>query len=259
MSFWKDRINQAFSSASESYALNASLQRATAEELANKVTTFSLPPKPRVMEIGCGTGFLTEKLCGLYPESSLVITDISLEMLATCRHTFGTLTNAHFLQMDGESPTVDGPFDLICANMTFQWFEDLSASVTRLLDLLGPNGILAYTTLCRGSLVEWQEAHSACGYGAGTPDYPTADDLKNYWPENLGIGCTDVVKIKQIYPNAVAFARAIKGIGAETSSLDHQPLSAGSMRSVLRHLDRQGNVSMTYRVAYAIFQKNAKP
>jgi malonyl-ACP O-methyltransferase BioC len=255
MSFWKDQINQAFGNASEDYARNAKLQRVTATELAQRIATYPILPTARVLEIGCGTGFLTQTLYEMYPGADWTITDISSDMLASCQRVFGNAENLRFQQMDGEAPTVEGGFDLICANMTFQWFEDLPGSIANLVNLLNPGGVLAYTTLCHGSLVEWQEAHRRCGLIPGTPEYPIEKDLEGCWPDSRGEGALDVVGIERTYPNAFAFARAIKGIGAETPAADHRPLNAGGMRRVLRYLDQQDNVTMTYQVGYATYQK----
>ena len=47
----------------------------------------------------------------------------------------------------------------------------------------------------------------------------------------------------------------MKEIGAKTPAVGHRPLQPGSMRRVLRNLDQQENVTMTYQLAYATYQK----
>jgi malonyl-CoA O-methyltransferase len=255
MSLWKKKINQAFGNASEDYARNAKLQRITATELAMRISKYPILSAPRVLEIGCGTGFLTQILYGMYVGADWTVTDISAEMLASCKRMLGKVTNIRFQEMDGECPMVDRGFDLICANMTFQWFEDLPGSIANLVDLLNPGGVLAYTTLCHGSLLEWQEAHLRCGLIPGTPRYPIESTLESYWPTKSGEGAVGLVSIKQTYPDAFAFVNAIKEIGAKTPAAGHCPVQPGSMRRVLRDLDQQENVTMTYQLAYATYQK----
>jgi len=258
MSLRKDRINRAFGSASTDYVQTAKLQRVTAAELADQIRGFSQRPSPRVLEIGCGTGFLTAALRETYADANWTVTDISAEMLATCRRELGALSNIKFIQMDGEAPTLDGPFDLICANMTFQWFEDLPGSIARLVSLLAPGGHIAYTTLAKGSLAEWREAHITCGFIQGTPDYPSAKSLNEFWPRELGEGEVNVIEIPRTYASALTFARTFKGIGAEIPAVEHQPLSPGALRTVLRHLDQSDKVTITYQVAYASYQRALK-
>ena len=255
MSQRKDRINRAFGEAADGYAQTAKLQRVTAGNLADRIGAFSLPASPRILEIGCGTGFLTDVLRETLPDAHWIVTDISLDMLAACRRELGDPPDIQFRQMDGEAPTMVGPFDLICANMTFQWFEDLPGSIARLMHLLSPGGYLAYTTLAKGSLAEWQDAHQASGFVQGTPEFPSFKTLNGYWPDGLGDGQVDVIETPRTYPSALAFARVIKGIGAETPAANHQPLSAAALRRVLRRLDQGDEVRMTYQVAYASYRK----
>jgi malonyl-ACP O-methyltransferase BioC len=255
MSQRKDCINRAFGGAADGYAQTAKLQRVTARNLAGRIGGLSLPVAPRILEIGCGTGFLTEMLRKTLGGAHWTVTDVSPDMLAACRRELGDPADIHFLQMDGEVPTTDGPFDLICANMTFQWFEDLPGSIAGLVSLLSPGGHLAYTTLAKGSLAEWQDAHRACGFIQGTPEFPSVEELNGYWPVGLGGGQVNVIETKRTYPSALTFARAIKGIGAETPAADHKPLSAAALRSVLRYLDQGDDVRMTYQVAYASYQR----
>ena len=54
-------------------------------------------------------------------------------------------------------------FDLICASLVFQWFEDLPHSLLGLTDLLSPGGALAFSTLSAESFPEWQAAHHDIG------------------------------------------------------------------------------------------------
>ena len=42
----------------------------------------------RILELGCGTGNLTENIINKYPESELTVVDISVEMLEECKSRF---------------------------------------------------------------------------------------------------------------------------------------------------------------------------
>lgn len=116
----KAAVAAAFSSAADTYDDSAGLQREVAERLAGRIAGLPLPGQPRILEIGCGTGFLSRALCSLNP-SALVVTDISQAMLARCRETLGDIRTARFLTMDGEEPraAAGSGFDLICSSLTF--------------------------------------------------------------------------------------------------------------------------------------------
>ena len=169
MSPIKTAVAAAFSAAAESYDAGADIQRLVADRLARRIKALTLPASARILEIGCGTGFLSSELTGI-EAADLVITDISGAMLARCRQRLGT-QSARFLVMDGENPNpaAGSGFDLICSSLAFQWFDDLSVALTRLASLLAPGGYLAFATLGAESFKEWHNAHLALQLPSAEP------------------------------------------------------------------------------------------
>ena len=245
----KRRIAASFGTAVTRYDSAALVQRSVAERLARRVAALPLPDRPRVLEIGCGTGFLTRALSARVRGAKWVVTDISPAMIARCRETLEGDRNMLFLCMDGEQPAVQGGFDLICSSLAFQWFDDLGGSLRRLIDLLRPGGHLAFATLAHESLREWCRAHAQLGLQPGTPDYPSLEELAGLWPEG-GEGRLEEEWIVSTYPRARDFVSSLKGIGACTAAPSRRPLSAGAFRDVLRRLDRGKEVRITYHLAY---------
>lgn len=249
MSRRKTRIAASFAAA-EAYEDSAVVQRRAAGQLAGHIAGLDLPPFPRVLEIGCGTGFLTRAV--RVQASFWLATDIAPAMVARCRAETNDDT-VRFACMDGEAPTVGGGFDLVCSNLAFQWFDHLGASIARLVELLRPGGHLAFSTLAAGTFQEWRQVHQRLGLQAGTPDYPDAAALSALWPTG-GAGRIEEEEIVQPYPSAHAFVTALKSIGANTAP-EHRPLSPGAFRRVLRAFGDGGEVSVTYRVAHGLFRK----
>ncbi len=71
-----------FGARAASYELHAELQRAVADKLARFLPDLE---RPRVLELGCGTGLFSRHLVGRYPEGSFVLTDAAPAMIAECR------------------------------------------------------------------------------------------------------------------------------------------------------------------------------
>ncbi len=67
MKLRKQRIRRAFDNAT-CYDEHARVQRHIADRLALRIAALSMPRKPRILEIGCGTGFLTDALSKLIPD-----------------------------------------------------------------------------------------------------------------------------------------------------------------------------------------------
>jgi malonyl-CoA O-methyltransferase len=255
----KLKIVRAFDAAPARYETAAGLQKDVAANLAGRIARLATAPAPRALEIGCGTGFLTNALRPAMPNATWTVSDIAPAMVRHCRDTvFSAASGAAFLAMDGERPAVRGGFDLICASLVFQWFEDLQASLHRLAALLTPGGHLAFATLVQGTFREWRAVHRMFGLGAATPAFPSAADIAGFWPESTAVRGESSVEDEaflQTYETARDFLLTLKTIGADTPAAGRRPLDAGSLRRILRHLDRRGSLTITYQVAYGIFTR----
>ena len=58
--------------------------------------------RPRVLELGCGTGLFSRHLVQLYPHGHFVLTDVAPAMIAECRRNVAGLgPGAYQLRGDG--------------------------------------------------------------------------------------------------------------------------------------------------------------
>jgi malonyl-CoA O-methyltransferase len=214
------------------YDRHAAVQREVADQLAAHILALDLPPDARVLEIGCGTGFLGAGLVGRLPFAHYWMSDIALGMLDRARQRFAGHDDIAFAVMDGANPTIEGPFDLICSSLAMQWVDDLAGTVARLRGLLSPHGRLVFTTLAAGSFAEWRAAYG--GAMPGTPDYPDADALREYGLE------VSVETIARNHASARDFLAALKAIGANTPRQDYLPLAPARLREVMARFEADG-------------------
>lgn len=255
----KAAIAAAFGKAAPCYEEHAAVQRITAERLVERVARLPLPPRPRVLEIGCGTGFLSRALRERIGPADWLLTDLSPDMLARCRAALGDPIDSAFRIMDGEQPDLDGPFDLIVSSLALQWFRDPAAALARWAGLLVPGGRIAVATLAADSFREWREAHHALGLEAGIPTYPTRHTLDRLWPAG-GEGSVEEERLLRRHADGLEFLAELKGIGAHLPAEGRRPLPPGALRRVLRRLDRPEGLTMTHHIAYGLFRKDgARP
>ena len=80
-------VAQAFGRAAD-YDAHADVQRIVAGRLADRVATLALPAEARVLEIGCGTGFLGAALIDRLPGARWTMTDVAPAMLARAQARF---------------------------------------------------------------------------------------------------------------------------------------------------------------------------
>ncbi|CAK0764578.1 malonyl-CoA O-methyltransferase [Azospirillaceae bacterium] len=246
----KIRIARAFSSA-DAYDQNADTQLLVAERLAERISAVYVTPPKRVLEIGCGTGFLSQRLRSLFPESALVLTDMAPAMLERARLRVGE--GPLYREMDGEAPNpeIGAAFDLITSSLVFQWFQDLPSALVRLAGLLAPNGRLMFATLGEKTFGEWREAHLALGVSCGLAVYPAFESFP--WP--LGAAWRgDEELILRSYSSGRAFVRMLKSLGAGEPAVGHRPATPGEFRRLLASLD--GGLSVTYHVIFGDVIRN---
>lgn len=230
-------IARRFGAKAEDYDSHAGLQRETAARLAGLLPALGAP---RVLEVGCGTGFLTAHLLDAYRDGDFLITDLAPEMLDVCRERQGrrACPRARFALMDGEAPESGERFDLIALNMTLQWFADPVGALERLRSLLNPGGTLCYATLGPGGFPEWRAALAAEGLPEGIVAMPPLPGVVT--EENKAIP----------YGNGSTFLAGMKSIGAGEPRSGYRPLTPGQLRRALRRLEREHGARVTWHLVY---------
>ncbi|MDA7947574.1 MAG: methyltransferase domain-containing protein [Hyphomicrobiaceae bacterium] len=226
-----------FARAAHTYERNADLQARVAERLAELLPALE---RPRVLEIGCGTGLMTRHLLERYQHGEFLITDLAPEMVAKCRDQFEHRNGrtVQFQTMDGEAPDCEGPFDLVVLSMTLQWFVDPCRALKNLAQLLGRGGQILYAVPGQGSLAEWRTVLESCDLPHGGIDMPDLPHIAHR--ENRVVS----------YGSGIAFLQTLKGIGATTPRPGYTPLSAGSLRIALQRFEEEHDAQATWRILY---------
>lgn len=230
-------VAEAFSARAQDYERNACLQGKIAEKLARLLPELA---HPKILEIGCGTGFLTRHLFERYPQGDFLITDLAPGMLAQCqtRMQVANERSCRFAVMDGETPDCGAGFDLIASSMTLQWFGDPVAGLQRLKGLLKPGGLLLFATTGPDSFPEWRGALDACGLRHGLIAIPQLP------------GVVEQETRKVNYGNGVAFLKALKAIGAEMPRIGYEPLPPGKLRPALRLFEKNHGGQVSWQIVY---------
>ena len=111
-----------------------------------------------ILEIGCGTGSLTEEIASKLSPDRLVAIDISSGMLSMAVKRIGRRCGKiHLVCSDGENIALrpGTRFDLLVSASTMQWFKDLGSSVHLLChEYLEENGLLVAAFFGKNTLKE---------------------------------------------------------------------------------------------------------
>lgn len=93
----------------------------------------------RILDVGCGDGFLTEKIAAR-SQASVVGVDSSAAMLARARER--SSERLSFSEVDANTMTFDTPFDLIVSLNTLHWVVDQPGVFARLFAAQAASGRL---------------------------------------------------------------------------------------------------------------------
>jgi malonyl-CoA O-methyltransferase len=257
------RVARAFDAA-VGYAEHATVQRRVATTLARRIAALPVVAarerRPRLLEIGCGTGFLTQALLDEGLGGDWLVTDIAPAMLRRCAATLAARDSSarlDFAVMDGAWPADDlprGGFDLVCSSLAFQWLDDLPGALSRLAPLLAPGGALAFTTLVAGTFAEWETAHRALGLASGGLAYPDLERLASSFPPGGTLSLGERSE-REDHASARAFLRSVKRIGAASAPEGRRPLPPAALRRVMAGFDAAG-ARATYRVATCVWTRD---
>ncbi|WP_437881921.1 malonyl-ACP O-methyltransferase BioC [Pseudomonas sp. LRF_L74] len=150
----KRQVAISFSRAAKSYDEVADLQRGVGSELLARLPV-QLEPQ-RWLDLGCGTGHFSRVLATRFPDAEGLALDLAEGMLKHARPQGGA---RHFLAGDAEHlPLRDGSVDLVYSSLAVQWCADFPAVLDEARRVLRPEGVLAFSSLCQGTLQELRES-----------------------------------------------------------------------------------------------------
>ena len=261
----KQQVCRHFSKMSTSYHDYAVVQKQMAHSLAQltkKTGTFH-----RILEIGCGTGFFTQKLATLYPESHIMATDISPDMLTVAKNNLSNFTNISYELQDGENLTLAGPFDLIISNAAFQWFHDYKQAFSQFYDCLQPGGYLLYTTFGSDTFCElhnsFKAAHQSLAINPSMNHGPTFISIRELATiaNQLGFDSTHHEDFhKEYFPTVKGFLTSVKKIGANNASQSRNMIINRNLISTMinyyeQHFTENKQIFATYHAIYGCEQR----
>lgn len=246
--------------AAEEYDSAAAIQRLVARRLLDRIVrTFGDRKPARILEFGCGTGAFTALLKECWPDAEVLATDLAPEMLERAKARCGD--DVAFAVMDAAAPQLAGRFDLICGNLALQWIDPPEQALSALYGLLAPGGQLAVSTLAAESFAEWRQAHAQEGVAANIRVYPTRSSCQKGWPANAvgslllaPFGQWDFETLVEQTAGGLSFLRGLKRIGATAPVAGGHPLTAGTLRKVVRRFDAAG-AALTWDVAFGLFRR----
>jgi malonyl-CoA O-methyltransferase len=257
----KQGIRRNFARRAGSYDRHADTQRFMGQELLSHTREW-VSRVSCILEIGCGTGYLTQQLRGLNAHARLVALDLDLALLSVARRRLGPDPRVTWLVADGEA-FGRGCFDLIISNATFQWLTLPTETLAAYFHCLKPGGVLAFATLGPRTFQELgaalQEAARALNL-SGAPEIAAQSFLSpESWQGLLaGAGFPQVRMAHELkvvdYPSVGQFLSSLQATGA--TNPQPRPFSPRLLKAMIdaygATFANNGTVPVTYEIIWAV-------
>ena len=153
----KTGIRRSFAAASVTYDRVAGLQRTVGKELLDSIDAAEL--NGTILDLGCGTGFLTGELLTNSNHETTIALDIALSMLQTTQAKLAGKHDIRYVCADAEQlPLAGQSIDSVFSNLALQWCSNLEAVFTGIKRVLKPEGQLVFSTFGPQTLYELKTA-----------------------------------------------------------------------------------------------------
>ncbi|MDD5321164.1 MAG: malonyl-ACP O-methyltransferase BioC [Methylococcales bacterium] len=175
----KTGIRRSFAAASVTYDSVALLQRTVGKELLHSVDTTKLTGT--LLDLGCGTGFLTGELLEHASHETTIALDIALSMLQTTQSKLADKCNIIYVCADAERlPLAGQSIDGVYSNLALQWCRNLEAVFTGIKRVLKPDGQLVFSTFGPQTLHELKGAWAAVDHYNHVNAFYSEAQLKHF-------------------------------------------------------------------------------
>lgn len=210
---FKTEIKWRFRRSVNSYEENAHAQKNIVKRLIELAGAYNCAPRERILEIGCGTGLLTEQIRRMWPNAELTINDLVEEM---CSKTAVRccLPAECCLAGDIEHTELQGSFDLIISASTFQWLATPGETFARLARNLRPGGWLIFSSFGEEN---FRELKAVTGSGLA---YRSLEEMEQMLAPHFDRIYTEESRQVLQFDDPVDILRHVKktGVNANTSS-----------------------------------------
>ncbi len=253
----KLRVAASFSRAAASYDSVAQLQRAVGHGLLSRLPSAGAPQ--RWLDMGCGTGYFSRVLAERMPASQGVALDIAEGMLAHARPSGGA---QHFIAGDAERlPLKADSFGLLFSSLAVQWCANFDAVLSEAYRVLQPGGVLAFASLCVGTLDELRESWRAADGLVHVNRFRTFEAYQQLCAAS-GLRVVSLERQPHVlhYPDVRSLTHELKALGAHNLNPGRPGGLTGRARitalvQAYEQFRQAQGLPATYQVVYAVLEK----
>ena len=168
-------IKNKFKKSMDKYDENALVQKVMADKLIEVLDKKSYE---KILELGCGTGILTRKLCEKISYKKYYVNDI---VEKSKFYVDKIIPENTFICGNAQKIKLPQKVDLIISNAMFQWFLNIEKVLEYYNTILNQGGTIAFTTF---SPENFKEIKKITGL---TLNYKTIDEIRDILVKNFEV------------------------------------------------------------------------
>lgn len=251
---FNERIAQRFGSAAAHYDEQALAQRQSAQQLM-----VGQILQGRVLDIGCGTGWLTRDIAEHHPIDVIVALDIALPMLKA-EH----LQHPSIIPIQADAaflPFQNNSFDAVVSNFALQWLASPQNFAQELARVLAKDGQFCLAIPVNGTLRELNQAWAQLDIRRHTNQFfATQTWLDAFRYVGLTIQSQQQSAFYQYYDSTKSLLKSLKAIGANELQQPRQQGLWGrgqllALEHAMEHYRQSQGIPLHYEVLMVYGQK----
>lgn len=219
----KRHIARKFNRAALTYDATADLQHTVGRELVDRLVKLNLSPE-RLLDLGAGTGQITQLLSRQYPQSTIFAIDLAPNMLFYATERLDS--TARLICADFEAvPIKSSCMDLIFSNMSLQWSFALQSTLQDIVRCLRKSGVMALTLLVDDTLHELSLTYKKLfGFGRVNHCYSHQAVITAVEAAGAKILLQDITRYQKNFQHVSQLAYFLRKTGASHSLQPSQSL-----------------------------------
>lgn len=228
-----------FSAAAATYDRHASVHERVADRVLRLVPNTLRPV--RILDVGCGTGILTERIAGTFPDATVYALDPARGMIAEARKRLKARPNIKWMAKGLSALDRQTPFDLVVSSSSLHWIVPMEKAFQTLRAVVADGAHVVFGLMARGTFSELHAARARIApHKPVKAVLPKAEDvLRAVKTAGFQTLHSEQEETRIFFPTASDFLRAIheQGVTGGLISVSDPPLNRGEIQKLIADYD----------------------